>query len=141
MSDTKTLSADDILGADDMRPEPVDVPEWGGRVFVRPMTAKEHDAFDLAGIEGAKDETDADKSYMANYRARLVAACCCDQAGKLLFVPAQVAALGKKSTAALTRVVKAAQRLCRIGPGATEDAKKNSDDAPSEGSPSGSPSA
>lgn len=132
----KTLTAADILGADDRRIEVVDVPEWGGRVYVRSMMGDERDAFDAAGVNESGDgDRDA---YLANYRARLVSATCCDETGKLLFTPHQVAAVGRKNSAALNRVVRAAQRLNGMTREAVAEEKKSSEAAPSEGSPTGS---
>jgi hypothetical protein len=34
----KTLTRDDILNADDRRPEPLLVPEWGGQIFIRRLS-------------------------------------------------------------------------------------------------------
>ena len=36
-----SLSRTDILGAKDLGLTPVEVPEWGGTVYVRSMTARE----------------------------------------------------------------------------------------------------
>lgn len=129
----KTLTGEEILGAEDRRIEPVDVPEWGGRVFVRSLFSDERDAFDLAMRD------DEGKLRLANYRARLVAACACDEAGKLLFTAAQAAALGKKSSVATTRIVKVCERLNGMTQEAAEAAKKDSDGTDSDASPSASP--
>ncbi len=42
------LTKDDILGADDLATEDVEVPEWGGCVRVRALTGTERDAFEAA---------------------------------------------------------------------------------------------
>lgn len=128
----KVLSAEDILKAEDRRLESVDVPEWGGRVFVRTMDGVERDQFDAASL-GPDDKTE-----LANYRARLVAATACDEAGELLFSAGQVAALGKKSSAALIRVFVKAQDLNLMGGEAAKELKKNSAATASADSPTAS---
>ncbi|WP_223772949.1 hypothetical protein [Streptomyces sp. 135] len=104
------LSADDILSADDLQREPVDVPEWGGTVLVQGMDGTSRDRFEAAmmndNMSGVSKENALD-----NYRARLAAACLVDENGKRLFQGAAVKRLGEKSAQALTRVVEAASRL------------------------------
>lgn len=129
----KVLSAADILGAADRRVEPVEVPEWGGTVYVRTMDGLERDNFDAASL-GADDRTN-----LANYRARLVAATACDADGKLLFTASQALELGRKSSPAIIRVFVAAQQINLMGPFAAE-AKKNSAGTDSAASPTDSPS-
>ena len=50
------LTRDLILGMDDLSRVRVDVPEWGGHLFVRSMTGMERDAFEGA-MFNAKSET------------------------------------------------------------------------------------
>ena len=131
------LTASDILAVSDRQIEAVDVPEWGGRVYVRSMKGDERDAFDVAGIE-AGTEANENQSLLG-YRARLVVATACDADGKLLFAPHQVGTVGQKNAAALNRIVRAAQRINKIGADAAANEKKGSNDPPSGGSPTGSP--
>lgn len=105
------LSADDILGADDLKPEPVEVPEWNGVVLVKGMTGTERDRFEGAMLNDGMNGVNKEKA-MEQYRARLAAACLVDASGKRLFrSPAEVKRLSEKSGQALTRVVEVASRL------------------------------
>lgn len=105
------LSADEILDADDLKPEPVEVPEWGGTVLVRGMSGTERDLFEAAMLNSKMNGVDKDKA-MERYRARLAAACMVDAEGKRLFQgDAVVKRLGTKNAQALTRVVEVASRL------------------------------
>lgn len=108
---SKILTADEILGADDIRIESVEVPEWGGTVCVRGMTGAERDSYEttLLVMRGKTQELN-----LNNARAKLVALCACDESGKRIFEDDQVKALGKKSASALDRVFQAAQRLSGI---------------------------
>lgn len=130
----KILTGDEILKAADRVTETVDVPEWGGAVIVRQMTASEKDQFD-ASIRDKDDQF-----IHANYRAKMCAACLCDEHGNLIFTPAQVTTLGKKSSVALTRIVRVAERLNGLSVEAVAAAKKDSGPEASDGSPTGSPS-
>lgn len=113
-----SLTREQILAADDSRIEAVDVPEWGGQVFVRMMSGAERDAYERAMY---------DKSKLGqlgeNARAHLASLTVCDEGGNLLFSQKDVEALGRKSSAALERVVKVSQRLNKLE--SVEDAAKN----------------
>jgi hypothetical protein len=102
------LNRDQILEVSDIKSVTVAVPEWGGDVIVSLMTGEARDAWEqsLVVSEGGKTRTNMD-----NIRARLVAATVVDETGNRLFTDKDIAALGRKSSAALERVCKAAQRL------------------------------
>jgi hypothetical protein len=104
-----------ILSAQDLAKELVEVPEWGGSVYVRAMTGAERDAFELS-IQGQKLE---------NIRARLCAMCMVDESGTRLFGDKEAKELGQKSAAALDRVFAIAQRLNGIGTKDVEALEKN----------------
>lgn len=106
------LSRDEILQAVDIKKELVEVPEWGGSVWVRGMTGADRDRFESSVIEmrGSKQTL-----HLDDMRAKLCSACICDEEGKLLFTPADVKALSAKSATALNRVFAIAQRLSGIG--------------------------
>jgi hypothetical protein len=105
------LSADEILNAEDLKPEPVDVPEWGGTVLVKGMSGTARDQFEAAMMNDNMSGVAKDKA-MEMYRARLAAACLVDENGKRLFQgTAVVKRLGEKSAQALTRVAEVASRL------------------------------
>ncbi len=118
------LTANQILAADDLAREAVEVPEWGGTVYVRVMTGDEKDAFDESNWV---DGDDGERRFDADgYRARLACRVLCDPAGKNLFDASGVLRLGAKSAKALDRVLEAARRLNGIGVEAHEAAVKNS---------------
>lgn len=105
------LSADDILNADDLPREPVEVPEWGGTVLVQGMSGTDRDRFEAAMLNKQGDGVDKDKA-LEMYRARLAASCIVDETGARLFRgDAVTKRLGQKSAQALTRVVEVASRL------------------------------
>lgn len=106
------LTADLILQADDLPRELVEVPEWGGEVYVRCLTAAERDDWESSVIsleKGGKAKTD-----MRNLRAKLVARTVCDEKGERLFTDSQIQQLGGKSAAALDRLYSVAARLSAI---------------------------
>jgi hypothetical protein len=108
------LSADEILNADDLKREAVDVPEWGGTVLVQGMDGTSRDLFEAQMLNSKGDGFDKDKG-MEMYRARLAAYCLVDENGKRIFQgTAVIKRLGTKSAQALTRVVDVATRLSGI---------------------------
>lgn len=105
------LTKDQILKATDLDKEKVEVPEWGGEVYVSAMTAADRDSFE-AGMMAS--EGDTVKKYQ-NMRARLAALTIVDEDGERMFGDKEAAALGRKSAAAMTRVFAVACRLNGIG--------------------------
>ena len=114
----KLLTADDILQASDLPKQLVDVPEWGGSVYVRALSGSERDSYE-ASIVGTR--TDNKQLNLNNIRARLCALTICDEAGKRLFSDAQINALGNKSAAALQRIYDVARKLSGLSPEDVEE--------------------
>ena len=128
----KVLSADDILGAKDVKLDSVDVPEWGGRVYVREFSARVREEFEEALYGDRDDDAPPDQK---NVRARVVALAACDATGKALFTLDQAAALAEKSNDALARVYDRAAALNRLRAKDRTDEKKESAAPPPAGSP------
>lgn len=119
------LSADQILGADDLKSEDVSVPEWGGVVRVQGMTGSARDRFEASMLKDSMDGISKDKA-LDNYRARLAALCMVDAGGKRLFrSDAEVKRLGEKSAEALSRVADVATRLSGLSSGDVEELTGN----------------
>lgn len=125
------LTKDQILQAQDIRTERVEVPEWGGDVFVRTMSGTERDQLE-ASIIGKQGERN-----LENLRAKIVALSVVDREGNRLFSFKDTLELGKKSARALDRVFSVAQRLSGFTPKDVEELTKNSSPGQSESSISG----
>ena len=102
----KTLTRDDILAVKDVAEELVPVPEWGGTVRVRAMTAGARDAFEYEAVLAMKENR-----TLTSVRARLIARCTVDEDGNLLFSEDDIAALDRKSAAAMDRLYEAITRM------------------------------
>lgn len=115
------LTAADILGYDDIVTEKVFVPEWGGAgkfVLVRGMMGNERDAWEVSLYEekrGGPRGRATVQMKRENVRAGLVAKCIVSSAGVRLFTDGDIAKLGRKSAAALSRVYDVASRLSGVG--------------------------
>jgi hypothetical protein len=110
-----------ILGADDLPSESVEVPEWGVTVHVRSMTGRDRDMFEAQMLDMADSG-----SRMENFRARLAVFCATDEKGKRIFKDTDIKVLGQKSGRALDRVFEVASRLNKLTDADIEDTKKNS---------------
>lgn len=106
------LTKDKILQVEDIQKELVNVPEWGGDVYVRGMTGAERDRFEASIVQMQGTER---KLNMSNVRAKLASLTICDEQGQRLFNDADVAKLAEKSASALQRIFAVAQRLSGIG--------------------------
>jgi hypothetical protein len=136
-----TLSRDDILGADDLKMEPVEVPEWGGTVNVKALTGTDRDAWEASQTESRTLPNGNVITYpnTENMRAKLVARAVVDDEGKKLFGDADINALGEKSAAALTRVWLVAARLSGLDDATAGEVEGNSEAAPGGSSSTDSP--
>lgn len=75
----KVLTAADIEAAEDLRRVPLDVPEWGGTVFVREMSCAEMDLFSPVAARLSKAE------FTMRDMCTVAALTLCDADGVLLF--------------------------------------------------------
>jgi hypothetical protein len=130
------LSKDDILKAEDLVSEEIDVPEWGGSVLVRGLTGRERDEFEASIMERR-----GRRMYpnIANVRAKLVARCCIDDSGQRLFTDFDAEELGAKAASAMNRLYDVAARLSGMTEEDIEELVENFGETPSAGSSSGSP--
>jgi len=128
------LNREAILAAKDLPRELVEVPEWGGAVYVRALTGAERDQFEASIVEQRGRDV---RMNMRNIRAKLVALTVVDEDGQRIFTDDDVAALGGKSAAALDRLFAVAQRLSGLSKEDVEELAKNSESGQSADSISG----
>ena len=114
------LSKEAILSAKNAPPETVEVPEWGGSVCVKVMTAAEREAYEDAVYD---DEGTAAAPHPA---VQLLVRTVCDDSGKLLFGADDVAALAAKDAPVLMRLYRIARKVNKIGREFVEADAKNS---------------
>ena len=119
------LSREQILGADDLKIEEMEVPEWGGSICVRVMTGAERNQF-------VKDILELEDSGDLAIRIKLCSIVVVNAQGKRLFTEEDIEALSEKSSQVLDRIYRKAEVLNCI-----EDAgglEKNSEETQSEDS-------
>lgn len=116
-----SLTAEAILAASDIQTEAVDVAEWGGKVYVRGLTAAERDRYDRE-IVSIDKKGNTSIGRLDNLRALLVVRCLVDENGDRLFQDSQARELGGKSSVVIGRLWEVAARLSGMS-SATEEAE------------------
>ncbi len=124
------LSRADILKLTPQFPrEEVQVPEWGGSVWVRTLSAAERD----------KLEAEWERTKRVNFRARLALYTLCDQNGVALMQEQDLHTLGNQASSALNRITEVAFRLNGFTKADEADLEKNSESGQTNGSATVSP--
>lgn len=122
------LTADAIRAADDLAYETLDVPEWGGEVRVRGLTAAERDLYDREIIKIDK-QGNTSVGRLENLRALLVVRCLVDDKGERMFRDGDARMLGEKSSAVIGRIYDVAARLSGMREQEVEEAAADFDGA------------
>lgn len=133
----RLLTREDILGAPAPQLERVEVPEWGGAVFVREMTAGERDSYEAAIIaEHALGEKGNVRLRVRRVRARLLVCTVFDAQGTPMFAEADIDELAAKPIRPVQRIYNAAARLNALSDLDIKELAGNSDAIPGEPTPS-----
>lgn len=117
-----SLTFDEIIGANDKRIEEVEVPEWGGTVFVQSVSGTHRDEFDAYQYKHRIGDNEVN---LKNFRALVCVLGMCDKDGVPLCGFDKVMAVGAKNCIALHRVYDVSKRLNAIGDDEVGDAVKN----------------
>lgn len=117
-----TLSKDQILNSHDITVETLPVPEWGGEICVKTLTAEERDFIEAAVIKINPRTGQPSEAKMENLRALVAFYGICDETGERLFTDKKdIELLKKKSAAALDRVVARIQAMSAMSPADIEN--------------------
>lgn len=115
------LSKEDILKADDRKGIEVSAPEWGGHVYLRPMSGTDRDDFEQRSADFSKGKREA----MKGWRERLIVATACDDQGNPLFTKEDLPALAEKNSMVVVRLADEALAISGIGADEVEDEAGN----------------
>ena len=115
----KILSKDEILSANDIYTELIEVPEWGGSVYVKTFTGAERDRLEAHVMRFGVNGKPA-SANLENMRALVASLGICDESGNTIFTAKDIPALARKSAAALDRVVAKIQSLAGMTPADVE---------------------
>lgn len=127
------LTRDMILQAQDFEKEEVDIPEWGGSVFIRSMTVAASDVIQLLFIRLGGGELAAnqngsirDPDALKGLKVAMVSRCLCDEKGELIFNDNEGRAiLETKSNVVMDRLYDVAMRINKMGDDEVEQEKKD----------------
>jgi hypothetical protein len=103
------LTREQILSAEDLPTEDVDVPEWGGHILLRVMPGSDREEFEGSVLEDREDKSTRE------FRTKLVAFCAVDSAGERLFTIEHVEKLGRKNGKVLDRLADVCLRINGMG--------------------------
>lgn len=138
----KLLTANDIIGAKDLVDERVEVPEWGGDVILRSLSAldREEVEAETTEIETKFDEKGAIRFVPhlnpVRARAKFLARAIVDEDGNRIFDEKQLEGLAKKAEGPLDRLYRRARELSAVALPDAEAAEKNFAAVPSGASSS-----
>lgn len=107
------LNKEQILNAKDHVFEDIDVPEWGGSVRVRSLTAQEREEF----------EAEMSKSSVC-IRAHLIARTLIDDDGNRIFETKDIVDLGKKNAVVMSKLFDASSRISGLRKQDIDDLEK-----------------
>jgi hypothetical protein len=129
------LTRDQILAVNDDEQEEVQIPAWGGSVWVRVLSGAERDQWE-SSMQSDDDATPAEKQArrFGNLRARSAVLSVCDEQGAPLFVWQDAEWLGKKSSKALDKIWDVFLRINAIRKEEVEELTKNSETTPNDAS-------
>lgn len=120
------LDKQSILQVKDVQIERVEIPEWGGVVCVRSITAAERGQIEAAAAK-FKESKGKDESFARTFTVKFAALALCDEQGARLFTDERdIANLAAKNASAVSRIAEVAQRLSGFSKTDIEELEKNS---------------
>jgi hypothetical protein len=123
------LDRDTILSKTALKRETVEIPEWGGNILVRELTAGERTRYEVGMSDMVQGEqTDPAKKVQRfiDMRARIAAMACLNEDGSRMFRDDDVAALNQLSGNVLDRISTVVLRLSGYTMAEQEKLKKSS---------------
>ena len=132
---SKVLNKQDILQARDVSTEMLDVPEWGGTIYVRSISAAERGLIE-EGAARFKESKGKNDTFARTFTVKMVSMSVCDENGQRLFEDKDIALLQQKNAAVISRIAEVAQRLSGFSKQDLEELEKNLPEAQPEDSPS-----
>lgn len=131
----KVLNKQDILQARDVVKEMLEVPEWGGTIYIRSISAAERGLIE-EGAARFKESKGKNDTFARTFTVKMVSMSVCDENGQRLFEDKDIALLQQKNAAVISRIAEVAQRLSGFSKQDLEELEKNSPEAQPEDLPS-----
>jgi len=125
------LTKEQVSAAQDLTTEEVEVPQWGGSVLVRGLTARERGQFMAMLVDQRKG---GNRTRLEDLQVRLCAMSIVDEQGRRMFSDSELSLLARKSARALQPIFEVAQRLSGLSDEQVEELSGNSEETPSDDS-------
>ena len=116
------INRDQALKADDLRRDKVEIPEWGGDLYVREITGAESLVFDSWMAENKDNK----KVLGVGWHPIMVMLCACDDKGKRIFQDDDLELLKGKNKVVISRIAEKAIKINKMGADEIEEETKNS---------------
>lgn len=129
------LNKQAILQVKDMVIEKIDVPEWGGTVCMRSITAAERGIIEAAAA-AYKDSKGKNDGFARTFTVKILSMGLCDEDGKRLFSDDEVSQLAAKNAKVVSRLAEVAQKLSGFAKEDLEELERNLAPAQPDASPS-----
>ena len=122
---SKYLSRDDILQTQGIQTDEVEVPEWGGKILVRELSAAEvaKIGFGMAGKGGG--ETEVDLAKLGEYVPQMIAWCVVDENLNSIFDLEDIMRLSAKSINPVQRIITKIMELSDLSSNEEGEPEKN----------------
>ena len=122
---SKYLSRDDILSTQGIRTDEVDVPEWGGKVLVRELSATEVAKIGFGMAEQGGGEVEVDLAKLGEYVPQMIAWCVVDESLSSVFSLDDVNQLSAKSINPVQQIIAKVMELSDLSPDEEGEPEKN----------------
>ncbi|NBT49946.1 MAG: hypothetical protein EBV86_01945 [Marivivens sp.] len=120
----KQVSFADVVNTCNLKEEQLEVPEWGGFIVVREMTAEARDAYEHS-LFSQNEQGSFDKN-LSNARAKLIAACVVGPDGKRMFDTEQkITVLGNQPISTINPIFDKCQEINSMGADEIEEIAGN----------------
>jgi len=121
----KYLSRDDILSTQGIRTDEVDVPEWGGKVLVRELSATEVAKIGFGMAEQGGGEVEVGLAKLGEYVPQMIAWCVVDESLSSVFSLDDVNQLSAKSINPVQQIIAKVMELSDLSPDEEGEPEKN----------------
>ena len=118
---SKYLSRDDILQTQGIRTDEVEVPEWGGKVLVRELSATEVTQIGFAMADEKDTKVKVDLAKLGEYIPHILAWCIVDENLDSVFDLDSIRRLASKSIAPVQRIIAKIMDLSNLSPDEEEE--------------------
>lgn len=116
------LTREAIAEVDDVEYDTVPCPEWGGEVRLKSIKGRQRDEYEQSLVV---ERGGSRQMNLRNARAKLIVLCAVDERGDPLFLPDDLAMLGRKNAKPIDRLFDACRKLAGLSDDDVEKLTEN----------------